>query len=148
MFQAKAVQKIKHIFVRSVNFFFDNHAIYDVMWKSVIERDRPQMTCALHAGHLRPQTHPRPVQYLLLFHCNNGCSNLHHCYICTFIACLAYDGLEWNSGVFVLHCTFYLHCWNVWFFKCIFVVCGVLFSNIWTVYKILPMTQCCQMIER
>jgi len=31
--------------------------------------------CALHAGHLRLQTHTHNTLYLLLFHCNNGCTN-------------------------------------------------------------------------
>jgi len=60
MFQAKVIKKIEHFFMFS-NFSYDNHAIYEVMWKSIIERDRPQMTSALHAGHLRPQTRTRPV---------------------------------------------------------------------------------------
>ena len=51
----------KTLFLCPLKFFFDNHAIYEVMWKSIIERDRPEMTCALHAGHLRPQTLTRPV---------------------------------------------------------------------------------------
>ena len=61
MFQPKVVKKIKHFFMFTNFFIFDNHAIYEVMWKSIIERNRPQMTCALHAGHLRPQTHLWPV---------------------------------------------------------------------------------------
>ena len=63
------------------------------MWKSVVEPDRPQMAikysaCALHAGYLKLQTHTQNMQYLLLFHDNNGyetCLNvtLHiHCLFC------------------------------------------------------------------
>jgi len=26
------------------NFFFDNHAFYEIMWQNTAERDRPQMT--------------------------------------------------------------------------------------------------------
>jgi len=27
-----------------INFFSENHAIYEIMWKSMVETDRPQMT--------------------------------------------------------------------------------------------------------
>ena len=26
------------------DFFSENHAIYEIMWKNIVERDRPQMT--------------------------------------------------------------------------------------------------------
>jgi hypothetical protein len=40
------------------NFFPENLAVYEIMWKNIVERGRPQMTgaCALHAGYLRLQT--------------------------------------------------------------------------------------------
>jgi hypothetical protein len=28
----------------SVTFFFENHAVYEIMWKNIVEQDRPQMT--------------------------------------------------------------------------------------------------------
>jgi hypothetical protein len=36
-------------------FFFEKRAVYEIMWKNVVEADRPQMTikcgtCALRAG--------------------------------------------------------------------------------------------------
>ena len=62
MFKAEVVRKIKLIFfLCSVTFFFENHAVYEVMWESIVEPDGPQMTYALHAGHLRLQTHTRSV---------------------------------------------------------------------------------------
>jgi len=44
------------------NFFFENRAVYEIMWKHIVQPDRPQMTveygaCALHAGCLRLQIH-------------------------------------------------------------------------------------------
>jgi hypothetical protein len=37
-----------------VNFFAENCAVYDTMWKNMAQLDRPQMTmygaCTLHAG--------------------------------------------------------------------------------------------------
>jgi hypothetical protein len=40
------------------------------------ERHRGQYgACALHAVHLRLQIHTHNMQYLLFFHCKNGCTN-------------------------------------------------------------------------
>jgi hypothetical protein len=45
MFDTKVVEKMKTHFVVG-NFFFENRAIYEKMWKNIVlvERDRPQMT--------------------------------------------------------------------------------------------------------
>jgi hypothetical protein len=41
----KVVEKIKTHVLCSINFFFsENRAVYDIMWKNMIEPDRPQMT--------------------------------------------------------------------------------------------------------
>jgi hypothetical protein len=44
MLQTKVVEKIKTHILCSVTFFFENHAVYEKMWKNIVERDRPQMT--------------------------------------------------------------------------------------------------------
>jgi len=35
-------------------FFFENREVYEIMWKNIVELDRPQIikygACALHAG--------------------------------------------------------------------------------------------------
>jgi hypothetical protein len=55
------------------------------MWKNIVERGRPLITiwrvCALHAAYVRLQTHTQNMQYLLLFHCNNGCTKARQCYV-------------------------------------------------------------------
>ena len=56
------------------------------MWKNKDEPDRSQMTthygvCALHAGKLGVYIHTRRKQYFLLFHSNNGCTNVPQCYV-------------------------------------------------------------------
>jgi hypothetical protein len=43
MFQAKVIEKIKTYFMFN-NFFSDNHAVYEIMWKNIVDADRPQMT--------------------------------------------------------------------------------------------------------
>jgi hypothetical protein len=53
MFQTRIVKKIKTYFMPNNIFFFENRAVYEVMWKIVVEPDRLQMTtydvCALRA---------------------------------------------------------------------------------------------------
>ena len=52
MFQKNAEENIKTYFLLNKN-FPENRAVYEIMWKSIVEPDRPQMTvaygaCALH----------------------------------------------------------------------------------------------------
>ena len=48
MFETKVVQKIKTHILYSVTFFFflsfENRAFYDITWKNIVERSRPQVT--------------------------------------------------------------------------------------------------------
>jgi hypothetical protein len=43
MFQTKVVEEMKTHILCSVTFFL-NPAVYEIMWKNVVERGRPQMT--------------------------------------------------------------------------------------------------------
>ena len=43
MLEAKVVEKIKTHVLSSVTFCF-NHAVNEIMWKNIVERDRAQMT--------------------------------------------------------------------------------------------------------
>jgi hypothetical protein len=43
-FSDKIVEKIKTHILCSINFFPENRALYEIMWKNVVEPDRPQMT--------------------------------------------------------------------------------------------------------
>jgi hypothetical protein len=61
MFQTTIGEKIETHFVFN-NFFFENCAIYEIIWKNCIEPNRPKMTikygaCALHTGYLGLQIH-------------------------------------------------------------------------------------------
>ena len=47
MFQTKVVEKIKTQYIMSNNFIPENRAVYEIMWKNVVEPDRPQ--CMLFA---------------------------------------------------------------------------------------------------
>jgi hypothetical protein len=64
------------------------------MWKNVVAPGSPQTTiqygtCVLLAGYLRLQTHNQNRRYLLLFHCNNGCTNEPQMVRYTYIVCVA-----------------------------------------------------------
>jgi len=69
-------------------FFFFNHAIYEIMWKNIVELGRPVDKMA-HAhwmldikGYI--YTHSEYVLLTTFFHCNNGCMNAPQYYImCT-----------------------------------------------------------------
>jgi hypothetical protein len=53
-------EKIKiHTFMFNKG-FFENRAVYEIMWENTVQPDRPQLhygACSLHAGYLRLQTH-------------------------------------------------------------------------------------------
>jgi hypothetical protein len=44
MFQIKVVDEVKTHFVLNNIFFLENPAVYEKMWKNIVERGRPQMT--------------------------------------------------------------------------------------------------------
>jgi len=43
MFQTKVVE-IKTYILCSDSFFFEKHAVYEIMWQNVVQPDRQQMT--------------------------------------------------------------------------------------------------------
>jgi len=65
-------------------FFFLNHAVCEVMWKNMVEPYRSQMTtwwmCIACWVHKSTNTHSEYV-VLIVFHCNNGCTNTPQYYI-------------------------------------------------------------------
>jgi len=45
MFQRNIVREVQNTnFVFSIFFFFRNRAVYEIMWKNIVEQGRPQMT--------------------------------------------------------------------------------------------------------
>jgi hypothetical protein len=43
MVSTKVVEKIKMYVLCSATFFFENHAVYEIMWKDTVEPGRPQI---------------------------------------------------------------------------------------------------------
>jgi hypothetical protein len=39
----KVSEKIKTLILFSINLLFENHAIYEIMWKNIVNSDRPWM---------------------------------------------------------------------------------------------------------
>jgi len=68
-------------------FFFENHAICEIMSTNIVEPDRPQMTkWRIRIACWLPKATNiySDLEYLLLFHYNSGCINARQCYvICT-----------------------------------------------------------------
>jgi hypothetical protein len=66
------------------NFFSENFAIYEIMWKNTVEWGRPQMIIwrmrILRWIYKATDTHSKYV-ILIVFHCNNGCMNAPRCYV-------------------------------------------------------------------
>jgi hypothetical protein len=86
MFQTKVVEKIKPLILWSL-ISFENRAIYEIMWKNIVELGRPQMTIwHMHFACWIPEATNTRLDYviLLLFHCCNGCTNAPQYYVkCT-----------------------------------------------------------------
>ena len=74
MFVAIVVQTIKtHLAVNNV---FKNRVIYEIIWKNIVQPDRPQMTIWLMriACWIPRATNTHDMYCLLFLHCNNGCT--------------------------------------------------------------------------
>jgi hypothetical protein len=65
--------------------FFENRAAYEIMWKNTVEPGRLQTTVwHKHLASWVPKatnTHTQNKWYILLFHCNSGCTNAPQCYV-------------------------------------------------------------------
>ena len=81
-------------------FFFRNRAVHEKMWKNIVEPGRPQMAVwRLRIACWIPKatTHSQNMQYILLFHCNNGCMNVPQCYVIPTLPVLLTLTLLWHS---------------------------------------------------
>ena len=89
MFQTKVVEKIKHI-LRSIT-LFENCAIYEIMWKNILELGRSQTTTwRMHIAYWILKATNTLSEYVILtafFHCRSGFMNTPQCYFtCTLPA--------------------------------------------------------------
>jgi len=91
MFQTEVVKKIKTHILCSMPFFFENRAIYNIMWKNTVDAGRPQ----INIWHMRIEcwitkatnTHSQYViftDFLMQPWLHKGASKLRY----TYIVCL------------------------------------------------------------
>jgi hypothetical protein len=83
----------------------------EIILKNVVELEKPLMTIwrsyAFYASYLlRLQTHVQNMQFLLIFHCNNGCTNASQCYVIRRLPVLLYYkcGHTLSQNVFTFMC--------------------------------------------
>jgi hypothetical protein len=51
MFQTKFIEEMKTKILCFINFFAENHAVYEIMWTNTVEREGPQMTIGTRAAY-------------------------------------------------------------------------------------------------
>jgi hypothetical protein len=78
MFQTKIAEKIKTHFGYPP---LERRAVYGIMWKIIVEADDNLAQCWISKA-----TDTHNMQYLLLFHYNNGCTNASQCYVIRTLA--------------------------------------------------------------
>jgi len=103
MFHTKFIEKLEKNVIFN-NFFFENRAVCEIMWKNIAERGRPHLKIwRMRIAYWIPKatnTHTRVVQYALLFHCNNGCTHAPRCCILrTLPIVLEYEGTGVNQNI-------------------------------------------------
>ena len=105
MFQTKVVEKIKTHILRYITFFFSKMVAFMrkcwIMLYSWAGHRWKYGACALHAGYLSLQMHTQNMSYLLVFHCNNSCTNMLQCYVIwTLPTLLKFSGSKsWGCGM-------------------------------------------------
>ena len=84
MFQTKFVEKIKIQILYSKIFFYENRAVYEITWKNIVERGRPQMTtrhmCIALWMTKAKYVHTECVIFIV-FPGINCCTNTPQCYV-------------------------------------------------------------------
>jgi len=66
------------------NYFSENRAIYEIMWKNMVEPDRPEMTvwCMCIACWIHKPTNAHSEYVILIsFSLQHGCMNTSHGYV-------------------------------------------------------------------
>ena len=86
MFQKNVVEKSKHTFYGQQILSRKKRAVYEVVCKNLVQLDTSQITIsygarALRAAKIRLQIHTQNIQYLFIFHSNNGYSNAPQYYV-------------------------------------------------------------------
>jgi len=83
------VQNIKTLILRSVNFYFENRALYETLWKTTVQPDRPLKTMWRTASWIPKATNVY-LKYIMVIACPLQQWLHKHAFILryTYIACL------------------------------------------------------------
>jgi hypothetical protein len=89
--QTNLLDKIKTHILCLITCFTESLAIYEIMWKSIVDPNRHRMTISgkiiAYKIPKTTDTHPEYIK-LIAFQCNNGCMNTPQCHIiCIFPSC-------------------------------------------------------------
>ena len=102
-YQKKVTEKIKTHFLDSINFVFENRAVYEIIWTDIVQLDRSHTAIwhgyAFHAGLIRLQTHTLGIYVNhIAFDGNNGFQNAPPYDVYKYIASLVtFHVLTFNS---------------------------------------------------
>ena len=99
MLRIKYVGKFKqHIFCSITH--FENPLVYDIMWKTFVESDRPQMTIwrMRIACWIPKAANTLKICNTYCFTRNNGCKNTPQCYIACFLSNNVIYSWKFKSG--------------------------------------------------
>ena len=90
-------------------FFFENRSVYEIMWKNIVEPDRPQMTIwrMRIACWIPKAANTQHIFYLLHFPCNNGCMNPPHYYTIRTLPVLFCAVPRWTSFIVPQNCVLF-----------------------------------------
>jgi hypothetical protein len=84
MFQIKVVENIRIHILCSIT-FLKNCAVYEIMWKNIIDPGRQQMTvwcmCIVYWIPKATHTHSDYVILIAFSTMTSGCMNIPHCYV-------------------------------------------------------------------
>ena len=89
-FLDRSCRRTPNMKVRFNNFFFENRAVYEIMWKNIVEPDRPQMTiqCLCIAWWI-PKTTNTHSEYVILIACHCNIRYTKHLNVMLHIHCLS-----------------------------------------------------------
>jgi len=106
MFQTNLDRKSKHILCSIT--LFENRVVYEVMWKYIVERSRPQLTVIrrmrIESWITKATDTNSEYVILRLFHCNSGWTNVPQCYVLRTLL------VSFNSNVALLQCVLVRRC--------------------------------------
>jgi hypothetical protein len=95
MFQIKVVEKIKTHILCSITFFFEDHVVYEIMWKNMVQPWRMRMACWISKATDAHSEYVILIDFPLQQWLYERASMLRY----TYIACLLFIGLSYQQEI-------------------------------------------------